>query len=247
VNRREELADRLAAVHDRIGRACAEVGRDPADVCVIVVTKTFPSTDVRLLAELGVRDIGENRDQEAAPKAAECADLGLRWHFVGQLQTNKAASVATYASAVHSVDRPRLVDALGRAAVSAGRELDCLVQVSLDLPADPGPEAAPADGRPGQMAARGGVFPKHAVPLADRVAAVPSLRLAGVMAIAPPNADPDAAFARLAGVAAAVRDGHPTATWISAGMSGDLEAAVAHGATHLRVGSAILGERPPAG
>jgi len=247
VNRREELADRLAAVHDRVGRACAEVGRDSADVCVIVVTKTFPQTDVRLLAQLGVRDIGENRDQEAAPKAAECADLGLRWHFVGQLQTNKAASVATYASAVHSVDRPRLVDALGRAAVTAGRELDCLVQVSLDLPADPGTGAAPTHGRLGEVAPRGGVSPDQAVALADRVAAAPSLRLAGVMAIAPPNCDPGAAFARLADVTAAVRDGHPTATWISAGMSADLEAALAHGATHLRVGSAILGERPPAG
>ena len=247
MNRRDELADRLAAVHDRVGRACAEVGRDPADVCVIVVTKAFPPTDVRLLAELGVRDIGENRDQEAAPKATECADLGLRWHFVGQLQTNKAASVATYASAVHSVDRPRLVDALGRAALSAGRELDCLVQVSLDVPADPGTGAAPTDGRPGEVAPRGGVSPDQAVPLADRVAAAPSLRLAGVMAIAPLNSDPGAAFSQLADVAAAVRDGHPTATWISAGMSGDLEAALAHGATHLRVGSAILGERPPAG
>src|SRR5579863_10031992 len=127
-----ELGARLTAVRGRIGDACLAAGRDPADVTLIAVTKTFPASDVRLLSELGVCNVGENRDAEAAPKAAQCADLNLTWHFIGQLQTNKAASVVRYASVVHSVDRPRLVRALGRAARGAGRVVECLVEVSLD-------------------------------------------------------------------------------------------------------------------
>ena len=129
-----ELRARLAAVQGRISEACVAAGRDPAEVTLVAVTKTFPASDVRLLSELGVRDVGENRDQEAAPKAAECADLSpvLTWHFIGQLQTNKAASVVRYAGVVHSVDRLRLVRALGAAARKAGRAVTCLVQVSLD-------------------------------------------------------------------------------------------------------------------
>lgn len=227
VTRRDELAAGLAAVRERVERACDRAGRDPAGVTVIVVTKTFPASDVRLLADLGVTDIGENRHQEAAAKVAECAGLPVRWHFVGQLQTNKAGAVAGYASVVHSVDRVRLVSALARGAEAAGRRVDCLVQVSLDD--EPG---------------RGGAAGSDVPAVADRIAGAPALRLAGVMAVAPLGADPSPAFERLAGVAAAVRRRHPGADWVSAGMSGDLEAAVAHGATHLRVGSAILGERP---
>jgi hypothetical protein len=234
VTRRDEIAAGLAAVTARVERACRRVGRDPAEVTVVVVTKTFPAADVRLLADLGVRDIGENRDQEAAPKAAACADLGVTWHFVGQLQTNKAVSVARYADVVHSVDRIRLVDALDRAAWAAGREVRCLVQVGL------------ADG-PRDGVGRGGAAPADVPVLADRIAATRSLRLAGVMAVAPLGGDPDDAFGRLARVAEAVQTRHSAATWVSAGMTGDLEAAVAHGATHLRVGTAILGARPPAG
>jgi PLP dependent protein len=234
VTRRDQIAAGLAAVTARIERACRRVGRDPAEVTVVVVTKTFPAADVRLLADLGVRDVGESRDQEAAPKAAACADLGVTWHFVGKLQTNKAVSVARYADVIHSVDRIRLVDALDRAAWAAGRELRCLVQVSL------------ADGLR-DSAERGGAAPADVPALADRIAAGHSLRLAGVMAVAPLRGDPDDAFGRLARVAETVQTRHSAATWVSAGMSGDLEAAVAHGATHLRVGTAILGARPPAG
>ncbi|HET6728520.1 MAG TPA: YggS family pyridoxal phosphate-dependent enzyme [Jiangellaceae bacterium] len=234
MTRRDQIAAGLAAVTARIERACRRVGRDPAEVTVVVVTKTFPAADVRLLADLGVRDVGESRDQEAAPKAAACADLGVTWHFVGKLQTNKAVSVARYADVVHSVDRIRLVDALDRAAWAAGRELRCLVQVSL------------ADG-PRDSAERGGAAPADVPALADRIAAAHSLRLAGVMAVAPLRGDPDDAFSRLTRVAETVQTRHSAATWVSAGMSGDLEAAVAHGATHLRVGTAILGARPPAG
>jgi PLP dependent protein len=232
VSRRAEIAAGLAAVDDRVKRACAAAGRDPAEVTVIVVTKTFGASDIRLLAELGVRDIGENRDQEAAAKAAECSDLPLTWHFVGQLQTNKARSVAGYAAVVHSVDRPRLVDALARAAVAHHRRVGCLVQVSLQAHPTPG---------------RGGAAESDVMALADAIATADNLRLLGVMAVAPLGGDPAAAFDRLARVADAVRSRHPGADWISAGMSEDLEPAIAAGATHLRVGSAILGRRPAAG
>jgi pyridoxal phosphate enzyme (YggS family) len=228
VTRRDELAANLAAVRTRLDAAAASAGRDPAEITLIAVTKTRPASDIHLLAELGVRDIGENRDQEAAPKAAECADLGLTWHFVGQLQTNKCRSVASYAHVVHSVDRPRLVSALSSGATRAGREVGALVQVSLD-------------GAPG----RGGASPADVPALAAAVAAGEGLRLLGVMAVAPLGAPPRPAFEQLAEVSARIRQDHPDATWISAGMTADLEDAIACGATHVRVGSALLGERPP--
>jgi len=226
--RREELALRLAEVRGRIAKACEATGRDVSELTLIAVTKTKPASDVRLLSQLGVGDIGENRDAEAAPKAAECADLDLRWHFVGQLQTNKCASVARYASVVHSVDRPRLVSALGKAARRAGRVIECLVEVSLD--GDP---------------ARGGAVPDQVPALAEALAAEEGLVLGGVMAIAPLSMPPADAFARLLVSAAAVREVRPGAAVISAGMSGDLEAAVEAGATHLRIGTALLGDRGP--
>ncbi|CAN5708884.1 YggS family pyridoxal phosphate-dependent enzyme [soil metagenome] len=230
MSRREELGRRLEAVEKRLAGACAAAGRHRAEVTLVAVTKTFPASDVRLLAELGVRDVGESRDQEAAGKAAACSDLSLRWHFVGQLQRNKARSVATYAAAVHSVDRPQLVSALDRAADAAGRSLDTLIQLDLDPHPQPGRGGAPPDG----LAA-----------LADALDAAVQLRLVGLMAVAPAGADPAPAFARLAELAAALRRDHPGARWLSAGMSGDLEAAVAAGATHVRVGGALLGTRPP--
>jgi pyridoxal phosphate enzyme (YggS family) len=227
--RRDELRGRLASVQERIAVACAAAGRDPGEVTLVAITKTYPASDVRRLFELGVRDVGENRDQEAAPKAAECADLApdLTWHFVGQLQTNKCASVVRYARVVHSVDRLRLARALGRQARKAGRVITCLVQVSLD--ADPG---------------RGGAVPAQVPELAAAVAAEESLLLGGVMAIAPLGVPPVRAFALLPAAAAAVREVRPEAVMISAGMTGDLEAAIAAGATHVRVGTALLGDRP---
>ena len=230
-SRRDELRSRLASVHDRISAACAAVGRDAGEVTLVAITKTFPASDVRLLYGLGVRDVGENRDQEAAPKAAECADLapGLTWHFVGQLQTNKCASVVRYARVVHSVDRPRLVRALGGAARKAGRVITCLVQVNLDPDPEPG---------------RGGAVPEQVPGLAAAVAAEEGLLLGGVMAIAPLGVPPAQAFAPLPAIAAAVRQVRPEAAMISAGMSGDMEAAIAVGATHVRVGTALLGGRP---
>ena len=224
--RRDELADRLDEVQARISRALAAAGRtdEPA---LVVVTKFFPASDVDLLAELGVTAIGENRDQEAAAKCAEIVHRDrLAVHFIGQLQSNKAGSVAHYADVVQSVDRAKVVRALDRGAEQAGRRLEVTVQVNLD-----------------EAQGRGGVAPGEALALADLVAAAGSLTLRGVMAVAPLGGDPRAAFARLREVADGIRADHPDATWVSAGMSGDLEAAVAEGATHLRVGSAILGSR----
>ncbi len=225
-SRRSDLAANLAAVQERVGAACAAAGRDRAEVTVVAVTKTWPEPDLIALRELGCLDLGENRDQEAARKAAVVT--GVRWHFVGAVQSNKAASIASYADVVHAVDRLRVVTALAAGAVRADRVVRVLLQVSLDGDPD-----------------RGGADPAEVPGLADVVAGAEGLALSGVMAVAPRGADPDTAFGRLAQVAAALRERHPQAGWVSAGMSGDLEAAVRHGATHLRVGTALLGVRPP--
>jgi PLP dependent protein len=241
--RRGEISAALDEVRQRIAAACAAAGRSPAEITLIAVTKTRPVSDVALLRELGVTDIGENRDQEARAKAGQAAALGLEltWHFVGQLQARKVASVVSYASVVHSVDRMRLVESLAARARTLRKTVICLVQVSLDEPGPP--ESGPA--------ARGGAGPQEAGVLADAIAAhgpagpgEGGLVLGGVMAVAPLGRPAGPAFDLLAGVAAQVRARHPGATAISAGMSGDLEEAVAAGATHLRIGTALLGGRP---
>lgn len=226
----DELRAGLQQTRDRISAAADAAGRDPREIQLVVVTKFFPESDVRLLAELGVTDVGENRHQEAEAKQAACADLGLRWHFIGALQSNKAAAVASYADVVASVDRAKVLAGLTRGAAKRDGLLDVLVQVSLD---EPGADH------------RAGVAPDALLDLCDRVVESEHLRLGGVMAVAPLGEDPRPAFERLAQSAAVVRRTHPDATWISAGMSQDLEEAVAAGATHVRVGSAILGNRPP--
>jgi pyridoxal phosphate enzyme (YggS family) len=229
LTRRDEISAGLDGVRRRIGAAATAAGRDPDEVTLVVVTKFFPASDVRLLADLGVRDVGENRHQEALDKAAECADLDVRWHFIGGLQSNKAAAVTAYADVVHSVDRTKLVGGLSRGAQERERDLECLVQVSLDPPGASG---------------RAGCDPDDVPALVDRIQGADGLRLRGVMGVAPLGGDPGEAFARLAQIASVVRTQVPDATWISAGMSGDLEHAVRHGATHLRIGSAVLGPRP---
>ena len=231
-SRPAELSRNLAATRDRIAAACAAAGRDPAELTLIAVTKTYPASDVLALAGLGLTDFGENRDQEAAPKAAAVAAAGqpVTWHFVGQLQTNKAHSVARYADLVHSVDRVRLVRALGTAARAAARELTCLVQVSLEGSA---------------AQARGGVPPATLAEVAAAIEAEEGLTLGGLMAVAPRFADPKGAFAPLRELSDVVRSVNPSATVVSAGMTGDLEAAIECGATHLRIGTALLGDRRP--
>lgn len=236
--RRSELVAAVAAVRARIADSCAVAGRDPRTVTLVAVSKTYPAADVLTLLSLGVRDIGENRDQEAVAKVAEVAQRTaalpehareVRWHFVGRLQSRKCTSVARYASAVHSVDRIELVERLARAVPAGDRSpLEIFVQVSLDEDPD-----------------RGGAPEAQLPDLADAVAAHETLVLRGVMAVPPVGADPDDAFARLAEVSQQLRRRHPGAWAISAGMSGDFEAAIRHGSTHVRVGSALLGRRPP--
>lgn len=237
-DRKAQLAANLAQVEERITSACAAAGRKREEVTLIVVTKTYPASDVRILHELGVRHVAENRDQDAASKATACADLSLTWHFVGQLQTNKVRSVTSYADVVQSVDRTKLVAALSAAAVRADRELGCLIQVALDAES-------------GERGERGGVAPDGIEELAAAVDAAEGLRLDGLMTVAPlagPFAGRQrAAFDRLMEFATRLRAGHPAANMVSAGMSADLEDAVAAGATHVRVGTAVLGVRPGLG
>ncbi|MEU2096370.1 YggS family pyridoxal phosphate-dependent enzyme [Streptomyces globisporus] len=237
-DRKAELAANLAQVEERIVSACAAVGRKREEVTLIVVTKTYPASDVRILHQLGVRHVAENRDQDAAPKAATCADLSLTWHFVGQLQTNKVRSVTSYADVVQSVDRAKLVTALSAAAVRGERELGCLIQVALDAES-------------GERGERGGVAPDGVEELAAAVDEAPGLRLDGLMTVAPLAGEyagrQRAAFDRLMEISSRLRAGHPAANMVSAGMSGDLEDAVAAGATHVRVGTAVLGVRPRLG
>ena len=236
---RQGLADRLARVRQSVADAARSAGRNPAEITTIVVTKFQPVALVRALVDLGVRDVGENRAQEAAAKASSVGEThsnGLRWHFIGQLQTNKAKQVRTFASAVHSVDRPALVGALSRAGgsaerasdrASAGNDLDCFIELALTD--EPG---------------RGGVAPDRLLDLAERILAEPGLRLRGVMAVAPLNEGARRAFARVREASDRLRSLAPDATAISAGMSGDYADAIAEGATHLRIGTAITGKRP---
>jgi PLP dependent protein len=232
--RRAQLAQNLDTVRGRVARACASCGRDAQDVTIVAITKTWPASDVRLLVSLGLDHVGENRHPEARDKARECADLGITWHFVGQLQRNKAGAVAGYIDIVESVDRAALIVSLDRAASNAGRRLGVCVQVNLD--------------ESGQGAAgglRGGARPEAVASLADQVSARGSLDLLGVMAVAPLGEEPSGAFQRLAVLHDEITARHPDAVMRSAGMSGDLEAAIVAGATHIRVGSALLGHREP--
>ncbi|MDT3441079.1 YggS family pyridoxal phosphate enzyme [Pseudofrankia sp. BMG5.37] len=270
------LRANLGEVRERIAVAARAAGREPAELTLIAVSKTWPAADVLALRALGVTHFAENREQEAAPKVAEVLSrlgtaassqaarpagapgagggLGVPgrlgpaggadgpgaaarvpvgapvWHFVGQLQRNKANAVARWADWVQSVDRPELVASLSRAAASQGRMIAVCVQVCLDTPGATG---------------RGGAAPGDVARMTDLVAEAAGLRLAGVMAVAPRGVPPRPAFARLREVAEEVRRNHPEARVVSAGMSGDLEAAVAEGATHLRIGTALFGERRP--
>lgn len=256
--RSRELAENLAAVHARIDRAM-ELAQRSDRPSLIVVTKFFPAQDVARLYRLGVRDVGENRDQEAAAKAAEVRELlshdlvgepdsddpsreprdaeqDLHWHFIGQLQSNKARSVIDYADHLHSVDRMSLVKALIKvstqetAAEETQAPLRCLIQVDLREP-------MPEDGR-------GGASPAQISALAAAIDSAPGLSLSGLMAVAPLGEPAAPAFNRLQLLSAELRETYPQASMVSAGMSGDLEEGVASGATHLRVGRDVLGERP---
>jgi pyridoxal phosphate enzyme (YggS family) len=235
--RRAELAANLAAVRQRIAAACAAADRDPADVLLLAVTKTFPATDVALLSDLGLTYFAENRDGDAAAKVAELRNLRpdreVRWAMVGRLQRNKAKSVSEWADEVQSVDSGRLADALQHAvtlSLDRGKRsepLDVLIQASID--GDP---------------ERGGCPLSDLLALSDHIGGLDALRLRGVMAVAPLGMPPDQAFDRLAVAADHLRTDHPSATCLSSGMSGDLEQAITYGSTCVRVGTALLGGRP---
>ncbi|WP_037309667.1 YggS family pyridoxal phosphate-dependent enzyme [Amycolatopsis orientalis] len=236
VDRKAELAASLAQVEERIAAACKAAGRDRDEVRLLAVTKTFPALDAALLTDLGALDLAENRDQEAGAKAEEVAalrpDARVRWHMVGSLQRNKARSVVRWADEVQSVDSERLADALAKATRSAldsgqrDHPLDVLIQVSLDD--DP---------------KRGGFRVNEVGRLAERIGHVGDLRLRGLMAVAPLGIDPAEAFEKLARASERLREDHPNARELSAGMSNDLEQAIAHGSTCVRVGTALLGGR----
>lgn len=230
MTRRAELAANLAETERRIAEACDAAGRPRDTVTLVVVTKTCPASDVDILADLGVVDVGENRHPEAGDKA-DAVGAAMRWHFLGGLQTNKAGAVARYADLVHSVDRVKLVNSLSRGAEAAGRTLTCLVQVDFDA-SDPG---------------RAGVVPAGVATVGDAIAAAPGLVLGGVMTVAPLGDDPAPHFEHLVRISSELQRSHPGATIVSAGMSGDFEVAIAAGATHLRIGRSVLGERPSSG
>jgi len=223
-----ELQTNLQDVERDISQACTAANRNREDVTLIAVTKTWPASDVDLLAELGVTNVGENRDQEAKPKHDEVQAKNLIWHAIGQLQTNKAKSVAAWADVVHSVDRSDLVTSLIKAVANREEPLGVLIQVNLD--------PTPAENR-------GGALPDEIMDLADLISSSSGLKLQGVMGVAPLGGNDDLAFARLQEFANLIQAKFPEANWISAGMSGDFATALKYGATHLRIGSSILGKR----
>ena len=229
--RRAQLERNLGLVRQRIEMAAKAAGRSSTEITLIVVTKYFPASDVEILAQLGVQDVGENKHQEAQAKAEQCSGLPIRWHYIGGMQSNKAAQIARYVDAVHSVDRLKLLPRLDLGASGRDDLLDVLIQVNLDPPRQ-------AD------SSRQGVGSQEVITLAKAISETAHLRLRGVMGIAPLDLDPEPAFTQLARVSAQLRNEFPEATWISAGMSADLESAIAAGATHVRVGSGILGQRP---
>ncbi|WP_093075621.1 YggS family pyridoxal phosphate-dependent enzyme [Pseudonocardia oroxyli] len=228
--RRAELEERLHAVRERIAAACTAAGRAPGEVELLAVTKTIPAADVVALAELGLRDFGENRAQEAAQKVAEIRerrpDLDLRWHFIGGLQRNKVRVVTPWVTRVETVDSARLAAALDRAAAERGTPLPVLIQYSVD--GDP---------------ARGGVDDAGLLDLAAQVTQARGLVLEGLLSVAPLGADDEESFAAIAAAGSRLRAAHPGATVLSAGMSGDLEVAIRHGSTVARVGTALVGDR----
>ncbi len=226
MSRIDELQKNLIEIQSQIKSACETSGRNLDEITLIAVSKTWPASDIRLLHQLGVRDFGESRDQEATMKVSELADLDITWHFIGQVQTNKLNHIASYANVVHALDREKTISGLDAAAAKLDRNITGLLQISLD-----GDEN------------RGGVAIENAFELAQLLSNSKNLTFGGIMAVAPIEMLPDVAFSKLAEIAAEIQSKYPTAEIISAGMSQDFESAVQKGATHLRIGSALLGNR----
>ena len=220
-NRRLELEQNLELIKNRISVAAKAVNRDPNSITLIAVTKTFPVSDIELLYEIGVRDFGENRDQEGAVKAPELP-ADSRWHFQGQIQSNKLKSIAIWADTIHSIDEISHARKLS----SLVEQKDVFIQVSLS-----------------EEVNRGGVEPADLEKFMEAVSELDNLVICGLMAVAPLGEAPASAFERLKEISEKVLNSFPRATSISAGMSNDFESAIAHGATHIRIGSPILGVR----
>lgn len=220
-NRKEEITQNLSRVKARIAEAVKSANRSVEDITLIVVTKTFPVSDVEILYELGVRNFGENRDQEASLKAPQLPTDAI-WHFQGQIQSNKLKSIANWADVVHSIDQLSHAEKLN----SLAERKDIFVQVGLD-----------------ESENRGGIRPEDLTNFIESVGVLTHLRILGLMAVAPLGEDPGRAFKRLSEISKNLLAIHPEKSAISAGMSNDFEAAIANGATHIRIGSQILGVR----
>lgn len=231
-NRLANIQSNLEKINSRIAQACSRSKRNISEITLIAVTKTYPASDVDLLKQLGIENVGENKDQEASGKISQVKEK-FSWHFIGQLQSNKAKSVVTYAELVHSVDRLSLAKELQKSASAIAKKQKVLIQVDLD---QSGPDPS-----------RGGVWPADLAALAQFISQSENLELAGLMSVAPLGENPSEAFERLAQIRSDFLKNYPNAVILSAGMSEDLEAAIEHGATHLRIGSALLGERPKIG
>ena len=220
LTRKEELRQNLSDIKSRISTASLNSGRDHNQISLIVVTKTFPLSDVQILNGLGVNDFGENRDDDARTKAPEIA---ARWHFQGQIQSNKLKSICSWAHVIHSLDDARHFEIIQRV---ASHSIDIFLQVDLDGSQN-----------------RGGALVESLYPLAEKVERDPNHHLVGLMAVAPLGVEPNVAFSELHAIHSAFISEFPAASALSAGMSGDFETAIAHGATHVRIGSQILGSR----
>ncbi len=231
-NRLSEIQSNLEIIQSRIESACTVAGRDISEITLIAVTKTYPASDVDLLKQLGIENVGENRDQEASAKKMEVKSE-FKWHFIGQLQSNKAKSVVNYADLIHSVDRWSLAKEIQKSAQGIDKVQQVLIQVDLD---QSGPDPT-----------RGGIWPAELRELAKLITQASHLELMGLMSVAPLGEKPELAFARLKEIRVDFLKENPGAQILSAGMSDDLESAILHGATHLRIGSALLGERPKIG
>lgn len=226
MNRRNEIEQNLNELNQRIEKACTDSGRSFDEVKTIAITKTWPTSDIEILYDLGLRNFGESKDQEAIKKVEELRGKDIHWHFVGQIQTNKINHIASYADYVHAIDRNKVVEAFENALEKNGRSINALIQVSLD-----GDES------------RGGALPEAISSIAKAIEDSIHLTLGGLMAVAPVNQSPEVAFKKLSEIAGDFHQDFPSAQMISAGMSDDLEIAIKYGATHLRIGSDLLGNR----
>ena len=224
MNRTSEITANLNDVKAKIASAALKAGRDADEITLIVVTKTFPVSDLEILYSLGVREFGENRDQEAAEKVARLPS-DINWNFQGGIQSNKLKSITTWAGCIHSVDKLKYAQIISEQ--NTGKPKEIFIQVSLDQP----PES------------RGGVDPTKLLDLASQITKLPGISLKGLMAVAPLDLPEEQAFLKLKEIQADFVAVFKDAKYLSAGMSGDYEMAISYGATHLRIGSSILGNR----